>query len=134
LSWWAEQGVLLLNTSLTVREGQSGSHAEVWEKFIGKFILLTNMFQRPIVFMLWGNKAKAFRQFIKDANYSRKVLTAVHPVAESRGSGQFVGCNHFKECNNFLEQYYGKNGSVDWRTYKNGEFPFPVEWQNFKLI
>lgn len=101
LSSWAEQGVLLLNTALTVRQGQAKSHSYIgWQNLIEKTIEKINISPQPIVFMLWGNDAKKYIKLIDTDHH--KVLSAPHPSPLSAYRG-FFGCNHFKECNNFLE-------------------------------
>ena len=110
LTKWAEQGVLLLNTSLTVRRSQANSHrGKGWEIFTDRVIELLNQRETPVVFMLWGNNAKAKAPLI--TNPRHLILTAPHPSPLSAFSG-FFGCKHFSKCNEFLE----KNGiePIDW--------------------
>jgi len=102
---WAIQGVLLLNTVLTVRKGQAGSHKGFgWETFTDNAINLVNEQDRPIVFMLWGNFAKSKKKLL--TNPKHLVLEAAHPSPLSAYNG-FLGCNHFILANEFLE----KNGA-----------------------
>ena len=97
---WAQQGVMLLNTILTVREGQSASHATYgWEKFSDKVISLLNNKLNPIVFMLWGAFAKYKSKLL--SNKSHLILTASHPSPLSVYRG-FFGCKHFSQANQFL--------------------------------
>jgi uracil-DNA glycosylase len=108
LTDWAQQGVLLLNTILTTKLGLSLAHkAFGWQEFTKEVVRHVLVLGNPIVIMLWGNVAKEFyASVIKglDIDLSHvKVLTAVHPVAEFRGSGKFVGCNHFVLANEWLE-------------------------------
>ena len=108
LTDWAKNGVLLLNAVLTVREGQAGSHrGRGWEQFTDRIIELLNKREKPMVFMLWGNYAKAKASLI-DGN-RHKILTAAHPSPLSAWNG-FFGCRHFSAANEFL----GEN-AVDWR-------------------
>ena len=110
LTKWAEQGVLLLNTSLTVRRSQANSHrGKGWEIFTDRVIELLNQRETPMVFMLWGNNAKAKAPLI--TNPRHLVLTAPHPSPLSAFSG-FFGCKHFSKCNDFLRS----NGiePIDW--------------------
>lgn len=110
LTKWAEQGVLLLNTSLTVRRSQANSHrGKGWEIFTDRVIELMNQRETPMVFMLWGNNAKAKAPLI--TNPCHLVLTAPHPSPLSAFSG-FFGCKHFSKCNDFLKN----NGiePIDW--------------------
>lgn len=99
---WALQGVLLLNTVLTVRQAQPNSHkGKGWEQFTDSVIRLLNERKEPIVFLLWGNNAKQKMKMI--TNPVHYILTAVHPSPLSASRG-FFGCNHFKKANEFLEQ------------------------------
>lgn len=102
LTRWAKQGVLLLNTVLTVRAGMANSHRGMgWEIFTDKIIELLNMREKPIVFMLWGGNAKAKSTLITNPNHL--ILTSAHPSPLSAYHG-FFGCGHFKSCNDFLVQ------------------------------
>lgn len=110
LTKWAEQGVLLLNTSLTVRRSQANSHrGKGWEIFTDRVIELLNERESPMVFMLWGNNAKAKAPLITNSRHL--ILTAAHPSPLSAHNG-FFGCKHFSKCNKFLTE----NGiaPVDW--------------------
>lgn len=108
LSCWARQGVLLLNTVLTVREGAPLSHADKgWESFTDEIIKTINEQDRGIVFLLWGNKAIAKKHLL--TNPKHLVLTAPHPSPLSASRG-FLGCRHFSLANAFL-----KDQGVDWR-------------------
>lgn len=100
LTPWAEQGVLLLNTSLTVRAGQANSHRNVgWEILTDHIIKLLNEKSTPVVFLLWGNNAKAKGAYITNSRHL--VLTSVHPSPLSASRG-FFGCKHFSRTNDFL--------------------------------
>lgn len=100
LTRWAVQGVFLINTSLTVRKGNAGSHSGLgWETFVGRAIKVASLAPTPTVFMLWGNHAQNFRQHIEETNHL--VLEAYHPSPLSASRG-FFGCEHFSQCNNFL--------------------------------
>lgn len=97
---WAKQGVLLLNTTLTVREGAPQSHkGRGWETLTDRIISLINEKREPVVFMLWGGNARAKRTLI--TNRSHLVLECAHPSPLSAYAG-FFGCNHFKIANDFL--------------------------------
>lgn len=100
LSRWAEQGVLLLNATLTVRAHTAGSHQEKgWEQFTDAVIKALSEEREHLVFMLWGNYAKA-----KGAHVDRSrhlVLEAPHPSPFSAASG-FFGCKHFSKANEYL--------------------------------
>jgi len=111
LTSWAKNGVLLLNTVLTVREGAANSHkGQGWEIFTDKVIELLNGREKPIVFMLWGMNARAKAQLL--TNPIHKILTCAHPSPLSAHNG-FFGCRHFSETNIFLEERGRK--PVNWR-------------------
>lgn len=102
LTPWAEQGVLLLNTVLTVRGGLANSHkGKGWEFFTDKIISLLNEREKPMVFILWGANARAKKELI--SNPSHLVLEAAHPSPLSAYNG-FFGCRHFSKANEFLER------------------------------
>lgn len=99
LERWANQGVLLLNTVLTVRRGQANSHKDKgWEKITRKIIELVGTREEPIVFLLWGSYAQSYSDLI--ANH-HLILKAPHPSPLSAYRG-FFGCKHFSKCNDFL--------------------------------
>ena len=105
LEHWAKQGVLLLNSVLTVRMGQAASHRERgWERFTDAVIAAVNRQQSPVVFLLWGSYAqkKAARIDSIDKGGRHLVLKAPHPSPLSAHSG-FFGCRHFSQANAFLE-------------------------------
>lgn len=110
LEGWARQGVLMLNTVLTVRAKQANSHkGKGWEIFTDRIIELLNQRQEPMVFLLWGANAKAKQSLITNPNHL--VLTAAHPSPFSAFSG-FFGCRHFSQCNDFLEAH--GQGRIQW--------------------
>ena len=101
LTKWAEQGVLLLNTALTVRRGQANSHrGKGWEIFTDRIIEIMNEREKPVVFILWGANARAKTALI--TNPVHKVLTCAHPSPLSAHNG-FFGCRHFSKCNEFMK-------------------------------
>ena len=103
LSGWAKQGVLLLNTTLTVREGQPQSHkGKGWEVLTDRIIELLNEKNEPTVFILWGGNARAKKALIKNKNHL--ILESAHPSPLSAYAG-FFGCNHFVLANNFLSEH-----------------------------
>ena len=111
LTKWADQGVLLLNTVLTVRAHQAGSHrGRGWEQFTDAIIRAVNSQNRPVVYMLWGAPAQAKRQMLDNPRHL--VLTAPHPSPLSAYRG-FFGCRHFSQCNAFLEAHGEK--PIDWQ-------------------
>ena len=98
LTKWAKQGVLLLNSSLTVVEGMPGSHSQIgWQIFTDKAVQLIQR-KKKVIFMLWGNFAKQKKQLIEDDNF---ILEAPHPSPFSANSG-FFGCKHFSKANEIL--------------------------------
>jgi len=111
LTCWAKQGVLLLNTVLTVRRGQANSHQNKgWETLTSKIIELLNNRPTPIVFMLWGNSAKKIGEKITNTNHY--ILKSAHPSPLSAYNG-FFGCKHFSKANEFLKNK-GFN-EIDWK-------------------
>lgn len=99
---WAKQGVLLLNTVLSVEQGKAHSHANIgWERFTDKVIAQLNHHRENLVFLLWGSHAQKKGQFI-DRN-RHLVLTSVHPSPLSAHRG-FFGCKHFSQTNRYLAQ------------------------------
>ncbi|MBQ3461681.1 MAG: uracil-DNA glycosylase [Clostridia bacterium] len=111
LEKWARQGVVLLNSSLTVRDGLANSHrGKGWEIFTDRVVELLNEREDPVIFMLWGNNAKEKIKVI--TNPQHKILTAPHPSPLSASRG-FFGCGHFKAANRMLERM-GK-APIDWQ-------------------
>lgn len=103
LTHWAEQGVLLLNATLTVEAHKAGSHqGKGWEELTDAAIQALNNQRSNIVFMLWGSYAHRKGQFIDRRKHL--VLTAVHPSPLSAYRG-FIGCGHFSQANNYLLQH-----------------------------
>lgn len=108
---WAEQGVLLLNTVLTVRAGQANSHKGMgWEIFTDKIISLLNDRQEPVIFLLWGNNALSKQHLI--TNNRHFILTSPHPSPFSANRG-FFGCRHFSKTNTILKRIGRK--TIDWQ-------------------
>ncbi|MBR6918529.1 MAG: uracil-DNA glycosylase [Clostridia bacterium] len=111
LTSWARQGVLLLNTVLTVRQGRPNSHRPLgWKIFTDRVIELLDAAPQPIVFLLWGGNAKAKRSLL--ANPDHLVLTAAHPSPLSAYNG-FFGCRHFSKANDFLASRGAE--PIDWK-------------------
>lgn len=109
---WAKQGVLLLNTVLTVREGQPNSHkGKGWEVLTDSIIRKLNARKEPIVFMLWGGNARSKKSLITSSQHL--ILECPHPSPLSAYAG-FFGCKHFSKCNAFLKAH-GEE-PIDWRT------------------
>lgn len=102
LNNWAKEGVLLLNTVLTVEQGKAHSHADFgWERFTDKVISLLNEHRKNLVFLLWGNHAQKKGKMIDQNRHC--VLTAPHPSPLSVYRG-FFGCHHFSQANHYLIQ------------------------------
>ena len=111
LTKWAKQGVMLLNTVLTVRAHQANSHQHIgWEEFTDATIKILNEQDRPIVYMLWGKPSQTKASMLN--NPKQLVLKAPHPSPLSAYRG-FFGCKHFSMANDFL----AKNGQtpIDWQ-------------------
>lgn len=111
LEKWARQGVLLLNTVLTVCAHQANSHRGIgWEEFTDAAIRVLNEQDRPIVYLLWGRPAQSKKFMLH--NPKHLILTAAHPSPLSAHNG-FFGCKHFSRTNEFLKQ----NGlePIDWQ-------------------
>lgn len=117
LSNWTQQGVLLLNSTLTVREGQPGSHQKKgWEFFTDYIIHIISSQKKHCVFLLWGNFAKTKKELIDTENHL--VLEAAHPSPLARGA--FFGCKHFSKTNNYLIQ--NDQTPIDWSLPTNQLF------------
>lgn len=111
LTKWAKQGVLMLNTVLTVRAHQANSHRGIgWEEFTDAAIRILNEQDRPIVYLLWGKPAQMKKSMLN--NPKHLILEAPHPSPLSAYRG-FFGCQHFSKTNEFLK----KNGLI------------PIDWQ-----
>jgi len=112
LTKWAEQGVFLLNATLTVREGQAGSHQKKgWEQFTDTVIKIINNNKEQVVFLLWGGFAKKKAKLINKKKHI--VLESGHPSPLSANRGYWFGNKHFSETNYLLEQ--AGLMSVDWQ-------------------
>lgn len=111
LKKWADQGVMLLNASLTVRAGQANSHSTIgWDIFTDKVISLLNDREEPIVFILWGKNAQAKLSIIRNPRHY--ILQSVHPSPLSAQAG-FFGSKPFSKTNKFLISI-GKE-PIDWQ-------------------
>lgn len=118
LTTWAEQGVLMLNTTLTVRRGQANSHSKIgWTRFTDTIIQKLNDHPTPIVFLLWGTPARAKKKLITNTNHL--ILECAHPSPLSAHNG-FFGCRHFSQCNEFLMAH--GIAPIDW-TIRETVFP-----------
>ncbi len=111
LQTWAEQGVLLLNATLTVEQASAGAHqGQGWEQFTDRAIQIVNEQREGVVFLLWGSYAQKKGQLI-DRN-KHLILTAPHPSPLSAYRG-FIGCGHFSQANKYLELQ--RQTPIDWR-------------------
>lgn len=111
LEKWARQGVLLLNTVLTVRAHAANSHqGKGWEIFTDAVINAVNAQDRPIVYLLWGTPARRKKEML--TNPKHLILEAPHPSPLSAYRG-FFGCRHFSACNRFLEEH--GSDPIDWQ-------------------
>ena len=116
LTEWAKQGVLLLNATLTVREGDADSHqGKGWEKFTDAIIRVVSRKREPVVFLLWGASAQKKRKLIVEEEHL--VLEASHPSPRSAYRNLLrrdsIGCGHFKEANKYLKKH--KRKPIDWQ-------------------
>ena len=111
LSKWAEQGVMLLNATLTVRHNSAGSHQNKgWEIFTDKVIEVISNETNNTVFLLWGSFAKQKKKLIDIEKH--KVLESGHPSPLSANRGYWFGNKHFSKCNDYLDSF-GKS-KIDW--------------------
>ncbi len=111
LEKWARQGVLMLNTVLTVRAHQANSHqGKGWEQFTDAVIQAVNAQDRPIVYMLWGRPAQSKIPMLTNPNHL--ILKAPHPSPLSAYRG-FFGCKHFSQANAFLKEH--GISPIDWQ-------------------
>jgi len=107
---WANSGVMLLNTVLTVRAGSANSHKNCgWTTFTDNVIKKLNAREQPLVFLLWGNNAKQKNGFLTNPNHL--VLSCAHPSPLSASNG-FFGCRHFSKTNDFLKK--NNIAPIDW--------------------
>lgn len=108
LSDWASQGVLLLNSVLTVRANEPGSHAKLgWQKFTSTIIGSLNAREKPMVFMLWGNYAQQVGKHIDESKHL--VIRSAHPSPLSANRGGWFGSKPFSKANDFLA-----NSPIQW--------------------
>ena len=111
LESWAKQGVFLLNTVLTVEDGNANSHSKCgWQTFTDNVIRILNNQEQKIVFLLWGKQAEKKKELITNPNHL--VLVTSHPSPFSARRG-FLGCNHFKLANEYLAR--NNIDEIDWK-------------------
>ena len=113
LTQWAEQGVLLLNRSLTTIQGKSNQHHEVWNGFTTKVVMSLNNYPKPLIYLLWGTKAKEMKKVI-DTN-KHVILTASHPSPKNVKG--FEGCRHFTKANKLLAKQ-GIGNQINWGVWQ----------------
>jgi uracil-DNA glycosylase len=99
LTHWAKQGILLLNSALTVREGKTNSHQKYWIDYTNKILEIISQKTDNVVFILWGRVAQTKSEII-DKN-KHHIITGTHPSPLSASKG-FFGCKHFSKCNEIL--------------------------------
>ncbi|KAF8313096.1 uracil-DNA glycosylase [Clavulina sp. PMI_390] len=125
LTNWAESGVLLLNTSLTVKARSAGSHSgKGWEEFTDAIVSLVDKYGgaslskttegvgRGVVFLVWG--AHAAKRVSKLSKTKHLILSSVHPSPLSANKGGWFGNQHFRKANDWLEKKYGADAKIDW--------------------
>lgn len=111
LSSWAQQGVFLLNTSLTVRAHHAGSHSQFgWQQLTQRTLHLISSEKKHVVFLCWGSHAKRFAEHVDTQKHC--LLTSAHPSPLSAYHG-FFGCRHFSQCNDYLRQHHIEE--IDWQ-------------------
>lgn len=111
LTSWAHQGVLLLNSVLTVRAGEAASHQGLgWERFTDAVVARLNAGPQPLVFMLWGSYAQKKGKLLD--RHRHLVLTAAHPSPLAANRGGWFGCRHFSQANTWLLEH--GHPAIDW--------------------
>lgn len=112
LERWAEQGVLLLNTALTVTHKNPGAHLALWRPFTTYIIQCLNQLNPGLIWMLWGNDAKLYKQKL---NNNHHILEAGHPSPLNCSPlTKFNGCKHFTKANDLLIKMNGKESKIVW--------------------
>lgn len=121
LGAWAEQGVLLLNASLTVEDGQPGAHARLgWESLTDALVRAVALRPQPLVAMLWGAHAQAKAPLLQPSNgqaaVPRLILQSNHPspLSARRPPAPFIGCGHFSQAQAFLRAHDSGRPPIDW--------------------
>jgi uracil-DNA glycosylase len=109
LSYWASQGVLMLNKELTVRQGEYDSHKGWWVSFLNEVILALRRARPKTIFVLWGGKAQSLDDVITS---KKRILKAAHPSPKSANNG-FFGCKHFSTINTMLKA--DGETPIDWQ-------------------
>jgi uracil-DNA glycosylase len=111
LEHWGKQGVLLLNTALTVEENSPGSHAQLWKPFTKEIIRILNHYDNNIIWVLWGNHAKSYKKFI--TNTTHHIIESAHPSPLSAHKG-FYGSKPFTKINKIIESINGHQEIIKW--------------------
>ena len=111
LTNWCKQGVLLLNTALTVEEGKSGSHLELWHPFTEFVMNKLREYPKPLIFLLWGKDAQKYKPYITENKHT--ILETSHPSPFSVRRG-FEGCGHFSQTNNILDLIRPGEKEIQW--------------------
>lgn len=125
---WAMQGILLLNSCLTVRPREAGSHDQIWMGFIKKVIKAINTQNPNCIYVLWGQQAQKLKSIIGDSNI---ILEAAHPSGLSASRG-FFGCNHFNKINELLRKQ--NKTIIDWSISSRVALNPPLQPINPNLI
>jgi uracil-DNA glycosylase len=115
LTHWSKQGVLLLNTALTVEKNNPNTYTKLWKPFTEKVITILDSYDNHIVWMLWGNHAKSYKKLI--TNKTHLILESAHPSPFSASQG-FFGNNHFKKANEFINYHRGSQELIKWTHYE----------------
>lgn len=124
LSYWADQGVLLLNTVLSVECGLPNSHKGIgWERITQKALSFLVEMKKPMVLMLWGNQAQKLGASFLDQNHLL-ILTSGHPSPLSANRGLWFGNDHFNKANQFLEKHH--LNPIDWKLPTNTLYSEPT--------
>lgn len=110
LSDWAKQGVLLLNTALTVERGKPGAHTKAWRPFTHALMEFITQNCKNVVYILWGEHAKSFKDFINQEE--NLILECRHPSGLAASKGPFIGNNHFTLANTYLHEH--NKGTIKW--------------------
>lgn len=112
LESWAKQGVLMLNTTLTVEKKKAGSHIQLWKPFTKEVFRVLNTYHTGLIFVLLGKEAEKYESFI---NVNQHIIKAPHPASEcyKRGSG-FLGSRIFNKIDELLKQMNGDNNLIKW--------------------
>jgi uracil-DNA glycosylase len=111
LTNWCEQGILMLNTSLTSQLNHKGSHHKYWNKFTRETLTKLSEEQTGIIYCLWGSQAQSFKEFI---NPKMNYILEYNSPQDAVESDKDWNCPHFKEINDILENNYGKSECIDW--------------------